>query len=277
VCRQQKSLLFLLWPEKDNEKYQDEQTERVSQEENYVRVFIMLHRIDVGNPYIRYLCPMNLDPEILALARKVWDYHHVNHPLQKADCILALGSHDTRVAERGAELMLQGYAPLIIFSGGLGRLTEGLWTEPEADTFANVARQMGVPEDKILTENRSTNTGENIALSCQLLQKHGVEVERLILVQKPYMERRALATFEKQWPGEQVEIMVTSPQIPFEEYPNEEISLEHVIHIMIGDLQRIRLYPRLGFQTYQEIPADVWEAYERLVEKGFTSHLMAEA
>ena len=173
--------------------------------------------------------------------------------------------------------MLQGYAPLIIFSGGLGRLTEGLWAEPEADTFAKIAKEMGVPEHQILTENRSTNTGENISLSYQLLQKHGVAVERLILVQKPYMERRTLATFEKQWPGEPVEFRVTSPQISFDDYPNEEISLEHVIHIMIGDLQRIRLYPKLGFQTYQEIPAEVWEAYEQLVEKGFTSHLMTEA
>lgn len=220
---------------------------------------------------------MNLDDETISLARKIWDYHHVNHPLHKADCILVLGSHDPRVAERGAELMLQGYAPLIIFSGGLGRLTEGLWTEPEADRFANIAKGMGVPAHQILTENRSTNTGENISLSYQLLQKHGVAVERLILVQKPYMERRTLATFEKQWPGEQVEIRVTSPQLSFDDYPNEEIPLEHVIHIMIGDLQRIRLYPKLGFQTYQEIPPDVEEAYERLVAEGFTSHLMAVA
>jgi uncharacterized SAM-binding protein YcdF (DUF218 family) len=219
---------------------------------------------------------MTLDPETLALARTIWEYHHVNHRLRQADCMLVLGSHDPRVAERGAELMLQGYAPIVIFSGGLGRLTEGLWTEPEADTFAKIARQMGVPEHQILTESRSTNTGENISLSYQLLQNKGIEVARLILVQKPYMERRALATFEKQWPGKPVEIMVTSPQISFEDYPNQDIYLEQVIHIMIGDLQRIRRYPELGFQTYQEIPANVWEAYEQLVEKGFTSHLMQE-
>ena len=63
-------------------------------------------------------------PEItLALAQQLWDYHHVNQNLQKSDCILVLGSHDLRVAERGAELYLQGWAPLLIMSGGLGRLT----------------------------------------------------------------------------------------------------------------------------------------------------------
>jgi uncharacterized SAM-binding protein YcdF (DUF218 family) len=217
---------------------------------------------------------MTLDPETLDQARHIWEYHQVHHQLQKADCILVLGSHDLRVAERGAELMLKGYAPLILFSGGLGRLTEGLWTAPEADTFAGIARVMGVAGHQILTENRSTNTGENISLSYQLLQKHGISVSRLILVQKPYMERRALATFEKQWPGGKIKIMVTSPQISFEDYPNQEISLEQVIHIIVGDLQRIRHYPQLGFQTSQEIPPRVWDAYEKLVEKGFTHHLM---
>ena len=41
-----------------------------------------------------------LNKETLALAKKLWDYHHTNHTLEKADCILALGSHDLRVAER---------------------------------------------------------------------------------------------------------------------------------------------------------------------------------
>jgi uncharacterized SAM-binding protein YcdF (DUF218 family) len=109
-----------------------------------------------------------------------------------------------------------------------------------------------------------------------LLQKHNIDVQKLILVQKPYMERRTYATFCKQWPGNTVEIMVTSPQISFEDYPTNEISLEEVIHIMIGDLQRIYLYPQKGFQIYQEIPASVWEAYHYLTSKGFTHHLMPE-
>lgn len=46
------------------------------------------------------------------LAKQLWDYHHVNHVIEKSDCILVLGSHDTRVADRGAELYLQGFAIL---------------------------------------------------------------------------------------------------------------------------------------------------------------------
>ena len=50
------------------------------------------------------------------LARKIWDYHHLNHTLEKTDIILALGSNDLRVAEYAAELYLQGWAPLLLFS-----------------------------------------------------------------------------------------------------------------------------------------------------------------
>jgi hypothetical protein len=91
-----------------------------------------------------------ITPEVRQLAKMIWDYHHMNRPLQKADCIFVLGSHDTRVAERAAGLYLGGWAPLLIFSGGLGRLTKELWTETEAERFAKIAVQKGVPENHIL-------------------------------------------------------------------------------------------------------------------------------
>ena len=206
------------------------------------------------------------------LAQMIWDYHHVNHYLEKSDFVLVLGSHDTRVAVRAAELWLQGWAPLVIFSGGLGRLTEGMWTETEADKFARIAIEMGVPEDAILIENKSTNTGENILFTQELLKKHGLDPQSFIVVQKPYMERRSYATFKKYWPSKK--LIVTSPQIAFSDYATDEISLDRVIHIMIGDLQRIKLYAEKGFQIPQEIPPNVWAAYEQLVGMGYNEQLI---
>ncbi|MFC6996941.1 YdcF family protein [Rufibacter roseus] len=219
---------------------------------------------------------MSLSPETTALAQRIWNYHQLHHSLKPASAILVLGSHDLRVAERGAELFLQGYAPSLLFSGGYGRLTEGNWTQTEAEKFAQIAIDKGVPKEKILIENKSTNTGENIAFSHQLLQQRNIPVDSLILVQKPYMERRTYATFLQQWPGPKINFMVTSPQISFTDYPNEEVSVEQVIHIMLGDLQRIKVYPQKGFQAYQEIPEKVWEAFEILKQQGFTSHLLPE-
>ncbi len=221
----------------------------------------------------RYVLGIPLTDEVLSLARTLWDYHHVSHPLSKCDCILALGSHDLRVANRAAELWLGGSAPYIIFSGGLGNLTQGMWVQPEADRFAEIAISMGVPEEKILIENRSTNTGENILFTKELLTVRGIDPKTILMVQKPYMERRTFATVRKLWPEK--EIFVTSPQYSFDNYATDEIPLERVIHIMVGDLQRIRTYPSRGFQIEQDIPMEVWQAYERLVGLGFTGHLIS--
>jgi uncharacterized SAM-binding protein YcdF (DUF218 family) len=86
------------------------------------------------------------------------------------------------------------------------------------------------------------------------------------------MERRSYATFKKNWPDKK--LLVTSPLLSFEEYPTNDITVEKLINMMVGDLQRIKLYPEKGFQIYQEIPDDVWSAYERLVALGYDKQLM---
>lgn len=206
------------------------------------------------------------------LARKIWDYHHLNHTLEKSDVILVLGSNDLRVAEYAAELYLQGWAPLIVFSGNVGALTRARFNKPEAELFAEVALRKGAPESAMLIEAESTNTGENVVFSRRLLESKGIDPDSLILVQKPYMERRAYATFMNFWPGKRV--LAASPPIPFHEYPTEDLPRDLVINIMLGDLQRIRIYPERGFQIFQEIPDDVWRAFEKLVELGYDKHLI---
>ena len=217
-----------------------------------------------------------MDDRIRALAEKLWRYHQLNHQLAGADVILVLCSHDKAVAERGAQIFLEGWAPLLIFSGGLGSITSRLWHEPEADQFAAIAIKMGVPQASILVENRSTNTGENILFTKQLLAERQIDPKTFILVQKPYMERRSYATFRKLWPDK--EALVTSPQVSFEEYlrrySNEALSSDDVVSIMVGDLQRIRLYPDRGFQIPQDIPNEVWDAFEELVAAGYDRHLI---
>lgn len=218
-----------------------------------------------------------MNDQVRALAQKIWDYHHLDHQLTHADAILVLCSHDTAVAARGAELFLQQWAPLLIFAGGLGSITRGLWDEPEADQFARIAVGMGVPHDRILIENRSTNTGENILFTKQLLAARQLDPASFIVVQKPYMERRSYATFRQVWPEK--DARVTSPQASMDEYLNRyshaALSADDVVSIMVGDLQRIREYPARGFQIHQDIPGDVWQAYEELVRAGYDRHLLS--
>ena len=151
-----------------------------------------------------------IDPAIRPHVEKLWHYHQLHHELRHADAILVLCSHDTRVAERGAQLFLDGWAPLLIFSGGLGVITRQMWQEPEAELFARIAVDLGVPRERILIEPRSTNTGENVQFTRALLAGRGIDVGTVLVVQKPYMERRSYATFKKVWP--EPALVVTSPR-----------------------------------------------------------------
>jgi len=229
----------------------------------------------VGKGYLGYNLAMMTragEDDVDALAKKIWEYGHMHQELEKADAIFALGSHDVRVAEYAAALFLDGWAPLLIFSGKEGRLTKNLLTKSEAEVFADVALKAGVPKEKIIIEPNSTNTGENILFTKKLLEEKGFDIRKFILVQKPYMERRAYATFKKQWPEK--EFIVTSPPIPFEEYPDHVKPREAMINTLVGDLQRIKLYPDKGFQIFQDIPPDVWSAYEALIVLGYTKHMV---
>jgi len=217
-----------------------------------------------------------MDHQTYELAETLWNYHLMNHQLSPADAILVLCSHDERVAERGAQLFLEGYAPLLIFSGGHGAITKTLWNEPEAERFARIAVKLGVPPAKILIEPNSTNTGENVTFTKKLLADQGLDPQRFIVVQKPYMERRSYATFRKLWPEK--ELIVTSPQVNLSNYlagySNGALSAADVVSIMVGDLQRIKLYPARGYQIEQEIPERVWTAFELLVRSGYDKYLV---
>ena len=211
-------------------------------------------------------------------AKLLWEYHHLHQPLQKADCILGFGSHDLHVAERAAELYLAGYGEYIIFTGGFGRITKNIWNKPEAIKFAEIAGKRGVPQERILTESESTNTGENIRNTKRLLQQKQLSFSNYLVVDKPFKERRIYATLKKQWSD--LDFRVTSPQNTYEEYyryyqQSEQLHVADFLNILVGDLQRIDLYGRNGFQIPQEIPPDVWAAYWRLVNAGFDKQLIA--
>jgi len=214
------------------------------------------------------------DPQVSTAARVLWDYMKLGQELQKSDCVIAMGSHDLRVAEHAAQLLLYDWAPLLVCSGGLGRLTKGLWESSEAQKFAQTAMAAGVPAERILIEDLSANTGENILFSRRLLKARELEVRSVILAHKPYMERRAIATARKYWP--EVHCVASSPPIPFDDYPTGQIPMDEVIHIMVGDFQRLMVYPTRGYQTADEIPEKALEAFRILVAAGYTQQMLNE-
>lgn len=197
----------------------------------------------------------------------LWDYMQLKHELKPADCLFVMCSNDVRVAEHAAKLYHQKLAPLIVFSGGEGRFTDGLFEKSEAETFAEIAKLSGVPSKAILLETKSTNSGENVRFTEQRLKEEGKQCSSFILVQKPFMERRAIATFEKQWQSPYTQLQVSSAALPFFEYINEDMPLMMVLEALMEDFSRVKSYPEKGFQTEQNIPQQVESSYQVLLER----------
>ena len=112
-----------------------------------------------------------MNQDILLAAKRLYDFMSACPPCpDRADVILALGSHDLRVPDHAAGLYLAGAAPIIICSGGYGKMTEGTFPKPEGVLFAERCIASGVPEGCVLIEDKATNTGENFSLSGRLAQ-----------------------------------------------------------------------------------------------------------
>lgn len=205
----------------------------------------------------------------------LWDCLRLNQPLEKADCIVGFGNFNTDIALRAAELYREGWAPKILFTGGLGRNTAGILPEPEAVRFGRVAMDAGVPREDILLEDRSTNTAENIRFTRALLEEKAMPHSRILGVHQPFMERRITAAMGVYWPEQ--DFRVTSPQVTIPEYLTrakaQGVSEEASVSVIVGDFQRMELYAQKGWQLPQPIPDAAWAAFHRLVAMGFDKQL----
>lgn len=139
-----------------------------------------------------------LTPEFL---KAVGDYMLVETPLAMADVCLVFGnrSHPDHLAEEAADLYHRGYFDLVVVSGGPAT-DDG---RSEAVRMRDVLRARGVPEFRILVEDRAQNSGENVVFSMALLdEKRGLaNIGSVLAIGHLHASRRFLMTLEKHWPG----------------------------------------------------------------------------
>lgn len=190
----------------------------------------------------------------------------IETPLHHADAIIVGGCTDRGVASYASELYSTGFAPLLVFSG----YQQSGMDMTEAELFSREAISRGVPESAILREPLAINTGQNITLSQKLLIEHGIVPKTIILVHKPYMSRGFLATAEAQWQGDKPVFITRHEQISRVGYTLRQGRGE-VIQKMLGDFQRMRPYAKKGFQSPQDTPPEVQEAYDTLLWRGHKS------
>lgn len=205
-------------------------------------------------------------------AETIWDFHQMHHQQRPCEAAIGLGSHDLGVAVFAAKLYHAGMFPVVVFSGANSPTTAERFPRGEAIHYSEHALELGAPASAIIIEPAATNTGENITRSRQALQRAGIHPASVLLISKPYMERRAYATSRKAWP--EVEAICASEPLTFDEYVNEIGDAKLVIDMLVGDLQRVIEYPALGYAIAQDVPPPVDAAYQRLLRAGYDTRLI---
>ncbi len=92
-----------------------------------------------------------------------------------------------RRTERAVALWREEKAPVIVFTGGVGRNPPS-----EARVASDVARAMGVPDEALLLEDRSTSTEENARLAATL-----IDARRVLVVTDSYHVFRTRRVFAR--------------------------------------------------------------------------------
>lgn len=208
------------------------------------------------------------DETFASLVAPVVDYLCIRQTPQKADAIFLFGSLKLpAVWRQAAELYRQGYAPKILVAGGVGAANAGERSRfgladgsSESAFIRNELIELGVPFPSIITEERSTNTLENIVFGMRRLKEEGLDARRLMLVSKPFHARRCLATFERQFPS--VEVICSPPKMSVLEAvdrPRKEFAER-----LLGELDRLRTYADKGDISRQELPTSIKDTARKL-------------
>jgi uncharacterized SAM-binding protein YcdF (DUF218 family) len=130
---------------------------------------------------------------IVAVLVGIGHWLDLTDPLTKADAIVAISGDTGARAETAIALWKQGYAPLLIFSGG----SSDPGSVASAELMKRIAVAAGVPANAIAVEGASATTEENAQRVAELMKARGLVTA--ILVTSPYHQRRAAMLFEREF------------------------------------------------------------------------------
>ncbi len=139
----------------------------------------------------------------------ITDYIFVSDKPEKSDIIFLPGGSFPSQGEYAAELYREGYANLLMPSGGLS-VKVGSWQgvkEGKADIYngdyrsdceflTDVLIKNGVPRSAIIGEDKSGHTRDNAFLSRKVADERGLEIKSGIIVCKSFHARRCLMLYQ---------------------------------------------------------------------------------
>lgn len=213
------------------------------------------------------------------LLKIVWDYMVIETPIEKSDLIIGCGCLNLKIPVRCSELIKQGFADKVIFAGGLGKLTQNEFKKSEAEIFKQIAIENGINKNDILVENKSTNTGDNFKFTKKIMEENNINANKIIIVHNNLSRRRTLNAAKVVFPNKKLSI--TSPKLTFEESIENlnrktNTQAKNIISVMVGDIQRIIIFPQFGWQVKDIVPDKVIQAYYELKAMGYDDYIFSK-
>ena len=212
-------------------------------------------------------------------AHQVFDYLAARDVLVATayDAVIGFGVFDLRLPRFCGELYVAGRVKRIIFTGGIGGGSADL-TEPEADAwYAELRRAYPqIPREHVILENRSTNTGENIRFTAELLTRQhpdlsfGRGIKTVIAVASPSRLRRVRLTLKQMHPTLQIFGQHTGSNFAEEHALYASKGIDYIAH-MVGELDRIVDYAARGWLFPEPLPSPIAAAYQQLKQQSLAA------
>ncbi len=144
----------------------------------------------------------NRHPTIEEAIKTFSNYLNIKDEPEPSDVIFILGGSTLGPTQKALELYKKGYAPIIAFIAKDGKFSgTNKWGMPEFEMYKRELAKNGVPENAMISEGIGTNTFVEVKAAIPFIKKHGIDPRKIILVSRPFHQRRALATFEGQYPS----------------------------------------------------------------------------
>lgn len=192
-------------------------------------------------------------------------------PAAPVDVIIGFGVFDLSLPRFCGELFTRGHARHIIFTGGLGAGT-GTLGGPEADVWRAELRRAypPIPDSAVILENRSTNTGDNLRFTADLLRREhpalafGSCTTSALIVASPSRLRRVQLTLRHLQPSLRVIRTLPLPvDLDREAALYAANGVDYLAHLA-GELDRIVDYPARGWIATEPLPPPVAVAHRVL-------------
>jgi len=150
-----------------------------------------------------------MDNRIIA---DITNFIFVSDEPQKVDVIFLPGGSFPEIPEKAAKLYHDGYAPLLLPSGGVsvksGKFngvkskTDIYYEEYKTDCefYNDVLLKNGVPRDSIICEDKSGHTRDNAFLSRKVIDEEGLIIKKAMICCKSFHARRCLMLYQLAFP-----------------------------------------------------------------------------